>query len=117
MAGAAYNEAGRTEAGMGVDAGDYDGNGFFDLFVVHLDFETNTLYRNHGDGGFEDWTAASGLGPPSLTQVGFGTNFFDYDNDGDPDIFVANGHILDNISQTNSSLSYAQPDQLYQNTG
>ncbi len=116
-AGCAYNEAGMTEAGMGVDAGDYDGNGTFDIFVTHLDFETNTLYRNNGGLSFEDWSAVSGLGPPSLTRVGFGTNFFDYDNDGDLDIYVVNGHILDNIAQKNSTLSYAQQNQLYQNMG
>ncbi|MEM7354935.1 MAG: CRTAC1 family protein, partial [Acidobacteriota bacterium] len=114
--GAAFNDRGLTEAGMGTDAGDVDGDGRFDLFVAHLDFETNTLYHNQG-GLFIDATARSGLGPPSMRRVGFGVNLFDVDSDGDLDLFVANGHILDNINQQKPSLSYAQPDQLFLGNG
>ncbi len=115
--GAAYNEHGRTEAGMGIAAADVDGDGATDLFVTHLDFETNTLYRNLGNGMFEDYTVASGLGGPSVTRVGFGTVAFDAELDGDSDLFVANGHVLDNIAALNPSLSHAQPDQLFLNDG
>ncbi|MCS6805482.1 MAG: CRTAC1 family protein [Acidobacteriota bacterium] len=116
-AGFAYNGQGKTTAGMGIDAGDYNGDGFFDLFITNLDFETNTLYHSLGDGSFEDRTDTTGLAAPSLTRVGFGTNFFDFDNDGDVDLFVANGHIIDNIARQNPSLSYEQPAQLYENLG
>lgn len=115
--GTAFNDQGVTEAGMGTDAGDVDGDGRFDLFVAHLDFETNTLYRNQGRGMFFDTTAAAGLAAPSMSRVGFGSNLFDADNDGDLDLFVANGHILDNIHQQKPSLTYGQPDQLFVNAG
>ncbi len=117
LAGVAYNEQGRTQAGMGVAAGDLDGDARLDLVVTNLDFETNTFYRNLGGGLFEDVTATSGLAGPSITKVGFGVVSFDADNDGDLDLFVANGHILDNIAEQNPSLSFAQPDQLFENDG
>ncbi|MDY7093025.1 MAG: CRTAC1 family protein [Acidobacteriota bacterium] len=115
--GTAFNDQGVTEAGMGVDAGDVDGDGRFDLFTAHLDFETNTLYRNQGGGFFLDATAQAALAAPSLRKVGFGSNFFDVDNDSDLDLFVANGHILDNIAEQKPSLSYGQRDQLFVNDG
>ena len=117
LTGSAFNQAGIAEAGMGVDAGDFDGDGFFDLFVTHFSFETNTLYRNQGGVLLEDWTERAGLGYPSTLKVGFGTGFFDYDNDGDLDLFVANGHIRDNVANYNSTESYLQADQLFENLG
>lgn len=114
--GAAYNELGKTEAGMGLAVGDIFGEGRLDLVVTNLDFETNTLYRNVG-GSFEDHTVPGGLAGPSITRVGFGVSAFDADNDGDLDLVVANGHILDNIGIRNPSLSYAQRDQLFENRG
>jgi hypothetical protein len=117
VSGVAYNEQGRTQAGMGVAAGDLDGDARLDLVVTNLDFETNTFYRNLGGGLFEDTTAISGLAGPSVTKVGFGVVSFDADNDGDLDLFVANGHILDNIAEQNPSLSFAQADQLFENDG
>ncbi|MEO1370550.1 MAG: VCBS repeat-containing protein, partial [Acidobacteriota bacterium] len=116
-AGAAFNDRGETEASMGVDAGDFDGDGRLDLFMTHLDFESNTLYRNTGNSLYLDSSAVSGLATPSATRVGFGTNFFDFDHDGDADVFVANGHILDNAGLRNPMLSYEQPNQLYENVG
>src|SRR5262249_6474101 len=103
--GAGYSEDGRPEAGMGTDAGDYDGDGRFDLVVTNLSGEPNELWRNLGGLKFEVATYPSGFGEISLPFVGFGTNFFDYDNDGDLDIYVANGHIIDNIPLFNDSLS------------
>jgi hypothetical protein len=116
-AGAAYNDLGATEAGMGVAPGDYDGDGDVDVFVTHLDFETNTLYQNRGDGSFFDATTLAGLAGPSVTRVGFGAAWADFDLDGDLDLFVANGHILDNIAEDNSSLGYAQANQVFENDG
>ncbi len=117
LSGSAFNDQGLTEAGMGTDAGDVDGDGLFDLFVANLDFETNTLYRNQDGRMFFDATAAARLAAPSATFVGFGVNLFDLDNDGDLDLFVANGHILDNVREQNPSLSYGQRDGLFLNSG
>ncbi|MCP3964011.1 MAG: CRTAC1 family protein [bacterium] len=113
--GVAFNEEGVTEAGMGVDAGDVDGDGRLDLYVANLDLETNTLYRQFGDGFFEDATRPSGLAAPSHERVGFGVELFDADLDGDLDLYVANGHILDNVREIRASASFEQPDQLFEN--
>jgi hypothetical protein len=115
VSGAAFNARGATEAGMGVASGDIDADGRVDLFVTNLDFETNTLYRNDGAAFFTDITEAAGLATPSQTHVGFGTVLLDADHDGDLDLFVGNGHILDNIARQNPTLAYAQPDQLFDN--
>ena len=113
--GVAFNEDGVTEAGMGVDAGDVDGDGRLDLYVANLDLETNTLYRQFGEGFFEDATRQSGLAAPSHERVGFGVELFDADLDGDLDLYVANGHILDNAREIRASASFEQPDQLFEN--
>jgi hypothetical protein len=115
LAGVGFSADGQAEAGMGTDWGDYDDDGNLDAFVTNLDLETNSLYRNLGDGSFADVTFASGLGEPSLLRVGFGTNWADLDNDGDLDLFVANGHIIDNIAEFRDNIAYAQPNQLYRN--
>jgi hypothetical protein len=91
--GAAYNLHGLAEAGMGVVAGDVDDDGDLDLFVTHLIRETNTLFRNQGAVGFEDATAAVGLGSASPDFTGFGTALFDFDNDGDLDLAAVNGGV------------------------
>src|ERR1043165_6911424 len=93
LAGAAVNRDGQAEAGMGVDAGDLDNNGTEDIFITHLMEETNTLYVNHGDASFEDRTREAGLGLPGSRLTGFGTLFFDYDNDGLLDLLVVNGAV------------------------
>jgi hypothetical protein len=116
-AGVAYNEQGLAEAGMGVDAGDVDRDGRLDIVVTNFDFENNTLYRNLGGGFFVDATSASGLGAVSLTELGFGCDFVDVDNDGWLDLVVMNGHILDNIAEIQSNLSFAQPGQIFRNEG
>jgi len=108
LAGAAVNRNGQAEAGMGVDAGDVDGNGTEDIFVTHLMDETNTLFVNLGQGLFEDRTREAGLGMPGRRFTGFGTLLFDYDNDGWLDLFVANGAV---------QLPLGQPNQLFRNTG
>ena len=114
-AGAAYNEQGLAEAGMGVDAGDVDRDGRLDLVVTNFDFENNTLYRNLGGGFFFDATSAFGLGAASLTELGFGCDFLDLDNDGWQDLVVVNGHILDNIAKIQSNLAFEQPGQIFRN--
>jgi enediyne biosynthesis protein E4 len=119
LAGAAVNRNGQTEAGMGVDAGDFDGNGTDDLFISHLMDETNTLYVNLGQALFEDRTREAGLGMPGRRFTGFGTLFFDYDNDGWLDLFVANGavQLLPDLVRMKDPFPLGQPDQLFRNTG
>lgn len=115
LAGVSYSSDGQAEAGMGTDWGDIDGDGLLDVVVTNLDLETNSLYRNFGAGAFADVTFAAGLGEPSLLQVGFGTNWMDIDNDADLDLFVANGHIIDNIAEFRDNITYAQSNQLFIN--
>jgi hypothetical protein len=115
--GVGFDEDGRAEGSMGVDASDYDGDGKLDLFVTNLESEGNTLYRNLSDGTYADTTYAAGLALPSLPWVGFGTGFFDFDNDADPDLFVANGHVMDHASTLSDATRYAQPKQIYENEG
>jgi hypothetical protein len=119
LAGAAVNRNGQAEAGMGVDAADFDGNGTDDIFITHLMDETNTLYVNLGEALFEDRTRESGLGMPGRRFTGFGTFFFDYDNDGWLDLFAANGavQLLPDLVRKKDPFPLGQPDQLFRNTG
>jgi len=119
LAGAAVNRNGQAEAGMGVDAGDFDGNGTEDIFVTHLMDETNTLYTNLGKALFEDRTREAGLGMPGRRFTGFGTLFFDYDNDGWLDLLVANGavQLLPELMRKGDPYPLGQPNQLFHNTG
>ena len=117
LAGVAFSADGQAEAGMGTDWGDFDGDQRLDVVVTNLDLETNSLYQNLGEGVFNDVTFATGLGEPSLRHVGFGTNWADFDNDADLDLFVANGHIIDNIAEFRDSIAYAQPNHLNINDG
>ncbi len=117
LAGCAYSFNGVAQAGMGVAVGDYNADSWLDIFVTNLSYETNALYRNNGDGTFTDVIYEARLGKESFLFVGFGTRFFDADNDGWQDIFIANGHILDNIEDTHDVLTYRQPDQLFRNKG
>ena len=117
LAGVAYNADGDEEAGMGVDFGDVDNDGDADLIVTNFFAETNTLYRNDGNGGFTDYTVLAGLASPTLHFVGFGTRFFDYDNDGDLDLFIANGHVYPHVSLIPAGGTYFQSNQLFRNRG
>ena len=117
LAGCAYSFNGVAQAGMGIASGDYNGDGALDIFVTNLSYETNALYRNNGDGTFTDVIYEARLGKESYLYVGFGTGFLDADNDGWLDLFVANGHIIDNIAETHDVLTYAQPNQLFRNKG
>lgn len=118
LAGAAVNRDGQTEAGMGVDAGDFDANGTEDIFITHLMEETNTLYANLGNGFFEDRTREAGLALQSARFTGFGTLWFDYDNDGWLDLLVTNGAVrmLEDPAHKDSN-PLAQPNQLFRNNG
>ena len=116
LSGVAYNGDGDTEAGMGVDAGDYDNDGDFDLYVTHFFTETNTLYNNNND-RFTDKTTIAGLAASTVDLLAWGTNFFDYDNDGLLDLFVANGHVYPQVDNIDAGSKYRQPNQLFLNTG
>jgi hypothetical protein len=119
LAGAALNRDGKAEAGMGVDAGDFDGDGADDIFITHLMEETNTLFMNLGDAVFEDRTRETGLGTPGRRFTGFGTLFFDYDNDGWLDVLVVNGavQLLPELMRKGDSFPLGQPRQLFRNSG
>jgi hypothetical protein len=115
--GTALNEAGRPQSGMGVAIGDYDGNGLPDIFVTNFARDTNTLYRNLGNMFFVDSTVRAGLGEISLYHLGWGTSLSDLDNDGFPDIFVANGHVYPQVDSLNVGQKYFQRKELYRNLG
>ena len=120
--GAAVNAAGQAEAGMGIAVGDLDADTDPDLFITHLRGETNTLFRHSGKLGFQDDTASSGLGAFSLPYTGFGTGYFDYDQDGDLDVAVVNGRVTRGPLLTKNNPPkywdhYAEPNLLYENDG
>ncbi len=118
VSGTAYNIDGVAEAGMGVTAADFDGDGDDDLFVTHNKKETNTLYLNGRQRGFADATSRFGLANPSVPYSGFGTLWFDYDNDGWLDLFVANGAVvMDDRQPADSPYPYAQENQLFRGDG
>ncbi|MFN0052841.1 MAG: CRTAC1 family protein [Planctomycetales bacterium] len=95
LLGCAVAAEGRSQASMGVAVGDYDRNGYLDLYLTHFEGEWNTLYRNLGPEGFRDVTGLAGLVQPTLPMVGFGTVLADFNQDGQDDLFVANGHLDD----------------------
>jgi hypothetical protein len=113
--GTAFNHNGQAQGGMGVDWGDYDGDARPDLFVTTFLNENHSLYRNQGREMFEHVSAATGLGNCTVPYVGFGTKFFDYDNDGWLDLITASGHIQDNVAQVDHSTTYRQLLQLFRN--
>jgi enediyne biosynthesis protein E4 len=117
IAGVAYNEEGEPESAMGGDLGDYDNDGRLDVIVATYQWVANTLYHNDGEGMFTDITFASNLGAQSVPYLGMTAAFLDYDNDGHLDIFLANGHIDDNVEEFDASTSYGQKNQLFRNLG
>jgi hypothetical protein len=118
-AGCAVSMLGRAQASMGVAAGDLDNDGDDDLFMTHLSADTNTLYVNQGQGLFADESAASGLANPSLAGTGFGTAFFDFDDDGWLDVFVANGavKVIEAEARAGDPFPFKQKNQLFANRG
>jgi hypothetical protein len=116
-AGVAVGANGKPLAGMGTDLGDINGDGVLDIFVTNLDGQTHSLYQNLGKGLFADITFLSGVGEVTLPFVGFGTALFDYDNDGDLDISIANGDVIDNNKRLRESTTYEQLNLLLRNDG
>jgi hypothetical protein len=115
-AGAAFNEDGREQAGMGSTVADYNGDGHLDIFKTNFSDDTSTLYRSNGDGTFTDATSAAGLG--LYTQyLGWGTMFFDFDNDGWPDLILVNGHVYPEVDSQHLGSNYKEPRILYRNNG
>lgn len=115
--GAGYDENGKTYAGMGIAAGDYDNDGYLDIFITTLSNETYPLYHNDRDLSFTYATNSAGVGQITLLYSGWGTQFIDADNDGLRDLFVAQSHVLDTIEKTNPYLKYKQTPLLMLNTG
>jgi enediyne biosynthesis protein E4 len=117
MAGVAVSMDGTSEAGMGVDAADASGNGRMDLIVTHLDSQLARFYQNMGGQVFDDATLRSKISYATFHMSGFGTRFMDFDNDGWRDIFMSDGHILDNIERYKAEVRYAEPKLMFRNTG
>jgi hypothetical protein len=117
LAGVAFSEDGVARAGMGVDAADYDRSGHPSLLITNFANQMLSLYHNEGSGLFVDQAPQSEIGRASLLTLGFGCFFFDYDLDGWPDVFVANGHIDPDIQRVQASVKYAMPPHLFRNMG
>jgi hypothetical protein len=115
LSGSALSGDGKPEGSMGVDAGDFDNDGDDDLFMTHLPAEGNNLYLNDGSAFFEDVSAKTELGPPSLGYTGFGTAFFDFDNDGWLDIVTLNGAIEAIKARASAMFPYDEPKLLFRN--
>jgi hypothetical protein len=115
-AGAAFNEDGREQAGMGSTIGDYDGDGRLDIFKTNFSDDTSTLYHNNGDGTFTDATFSAGLGLHTQ-YLGWGTMFLDFDNDSWPDLILVNGHVYPEVDKFHLGSNYPEPRILYHNNG
>ncbi len=113
--GIALNENGREQAGMGVAVGDIDNDGLVDFHITNFSDDSNTLYRNDAEGNFTDITFQAGLGEPTVPFLGWGTSFFDFNNDGWKDLIVANGHVYPVVDKFEWGTSYAQQLLLFRN--
>ena len=116
-AGVAFDDNGRSFAGMGTDVEDYDNDGWPDLFVTTLSLERYALYRALGGGRFEYASHTTGVGAAALQRSGWGTKFVDFDNDGRRDLFVAQSHVLDTVSRARQGYDYLQPPLMLRNAG
>ena len=116
VSGAAFNEDGKEQAGMGSTVGDFNGDGKLDIFKTNFSDDTATLYRNNGDGTFDDVTFAAGLGLHTQ-YLGWGTMFLDFDNDGWPDLLLVNGHVYPEVDKQHLGSNFMEPRILYHNNG
>jgi hypothetical protein len=115
-AGVAYSAEGRPRSGMGVDSADFDQDGKMDLFVANIDHEMYSLYKNNGDETFDDMALPSGIGRATRLMSGWGLKLFDYDNDGNLDLFIANGNPDDLIESLHPDVKYQEQLLLFRNT-
>jgi hypothetical protein len=117
QAGVAYSADGRARSGMGVDSADFNEDGWMDLFVANIDREMFSIYQNNHDETFDDQAGPTGIGNATRLMSGWGLKFFDYDNDGNLDLFLANGNPDDLIESLHSQVKYQEPLMLFHNTG
>src|SRR6202161_3178933 len=117
QAGIAYSDAGRPRSGMGVDSADFNRDGWMDLFVANIDHEAYSLYKNNHDETFDDIAPATGVASATKLMSGWGLKFFDYDNDGNLDLILANGHPDDLIEKIHDNVKYREPLLLFHNSG
>ncbi|HMJ65159.1 MAG TPA: CRTAC1 family protein, partial [Candidatus Binatia bacterium] len=117
LAGVAYDVAGRAQGSMGVECADLDNDGLLDLFVSTYQQEVATLFKNQGNGLFQDITQLARAGDGSLRYVKWGTGAVDFDNDGDRDLFIACGHLHDNVHLFDNTTSYECPSLVLRNSG
>ena len=117
QAGVAYSADGRARSGMGVDSADFDQDGWMDLFVDNIDHEMYSLYHNNHDETFDDEAMPDGIGMAVMLMSGWGVKFLDYDNDGNIDLFIANGHPDTKVQERDSSVQYKERLLLFHNTG
>jgi hypothetical protein len=113
--GVAYSDDGREQAGMGIDSADYDNDGWPDLVKTNFSDDSNNLYHNDHGKQFTDMAGPAGFGPISIPFLAFGVRFFDFDNDGLADIFVANGHVNPQVDRQSFGVTYAQHPFLFHN--
>src|SRR5258708_746182 len=114
-AGVAYSSDGREQAGMGVDAADFDRDGWLDIVKTNFSDDSNNLYHNDHNGEFTDVAGGAGIGAISIPYLGFGAKFFDFDNDGWPDLFIANGHVDPQVEGQSFGVGYAGRPFLFHN--
>jgi enediyne biosynthesis protein E4 len=117
LAGVGFSEMGRPRSGMGVDAADFNQDGWIDLFVANIDHEKYSLYQNNHDGTFDDQAGATGIAAATRLMSGWGLKFFDYDNDGNLDLFLANGNPDDLIETMQKDVTYREPLLLFHGDG
>jgi len=117
LAGVGYSDAGRPRSGMGVDSADFNNDGWMDLFVANIDHEKYSLYKNNHDETFDDEADATGIGAATRLMSGWGLKFFDYDNDGNLDLIIANGNPDDLIQTIEKDVTYREPLLLFHSDG